>query len=102
MADLQIQLDTDYTLHHDFEYVEGTLVRVGKPWKGSQSLIHPAPSKLSDGPAIVMGFRKVKTNKMYHLYLRLLDNNGASVAFRIVHLRVTDNSQVIPVTINKD
>lgn len=41
-------------------------------------------------------------NKMYHLYLRLLDNKGASVAFRIVHLRVTEKSHVIPVTINKD
>lgn len=103
MAELRIKLQTDYELHNDFEYIEGSLIRPDKPWKGSQRMIHQAPPKLSGGgPAIVMGFNKVKKGRLHHLYLRLLDKNGASVAFRLMHVTLKDKRECLDVVINKE
>lgn len=102
MAELHVQLETDYTLHRDFKYIEASIVRVNKPWKGYQKLINPAPPKIAAGPAVVVGFNKVKKNKKHHLYLRLLDKNGSSVAFRIIHVTVSEKRLLLPVVINRD
>ena len=102
MADLRIQLETDYELYKDFEFIEGSLVRLDKPWQGPQKRIYKASPKLAGGgPAIVMGFSKVKKKRMHHLYLRLLDRKGSSVAFKLMNVKITGKQRLIDVVMNK-
>lgn len=102
MADLSIQLRTDYAPGEDFSSIELLVYRADKPWKRPQNLISSAPDGISrDSDTAVFYVRKVRKNRNNVVHMRLLDAHGAPIVHRTIQVKPTSRRKMVRFVIDR-